>query len=269
MKAVILAAGVGRRLDGGDDHPPKALLRFDGKTLLQRHLEILASCGVRDVGIVVGYRAEAIEAELGRLGRRGDVQTLFNSRFREGSIVSLWTARQALAGAGDRPLLLMDADVLYDRRLMARLVGSAHANCLLLDRNIEPGDEPVKLCVRGGRIVDFQKRPTVAHEWHGESVGFFKFSPAIAASVAERCDAYVANGQAAFEYEEAIRDLILESLPGTFDFEDISGLPWTEIDFAEDLRRAMTEVLPLLEPLDARPAAAAAPAAAPRPSRHA
>jgi choline kinase len=265
MKAVILAAGVGRRLDGGDDHPPKALLRFDGKTLLQRHLEILAACGVREAAIVVGYRAETIEAEIGRLGRRDDVQLLFNPRFREGSIVSLWTARQVLAGAGERPVLLMDADVLYDSRLMARLVGSAHANCLLLDRNIEPGDEPVKLCVRGGRIVDFQKRPTVAHDWHGESVGFFKLSPPVAAAVAERCGAYVENGQAAFEYEEAIRDLILESLPGTFDFEDITGLPWTGIDFAEDVRRAASEVLPRLEPLPGGASAAAGAADAAHP----
>ncbi len=53
-------------------------------------------------------------------------------------------------------------DVLYDERLMARLLDSALPDCLLLDREIEPGDEPVKLCVRDGRIVDFRKRPTDA-----------------------------------------------------------------------------------------------------------
>jgi choline kinase len=138
----------------------------------------------------------------------------------------------------------MDADVLYDRRLMARLLDSTLPNCLLLDRAIEPGDEPVKLCVRAGRIVDFRKRPTLPYDWHGESVGFFRFSAATAAELADRAAAYVADGRRAMEYEEPIRDMILASnlndptTPARFGFEDISGLPWTEIDFPEDVAKA-------------------------------
>ena len=63
----------------------------------------------------------------------------------------------------------MDGDVIYDTRLMRQLIDAPLDNCLLMDRNIEPGDEPVKLCIRDGRIVDFHKRPTEAHDWHGES----------------------------------------------------------------------------------------------------
>src|SRR5918997_237686 len=83
-------------------------------------------------------------------------------------------------GVPEPKVLLKDGDVLYDTRLMERLVRSGIGNCLLMDRNIEPGDEPVKLCIRDGRIVDFHKIPKNAHDWHGESVGFFRLSPAIA-----------------------------------------------------------------------------------------
>ena len=63
MRALILAAGVGRRLCGGDtQYPPKALLRFVGKTLLQRHVEVLTSAGVDGLDIVVGYCKEAMIA---------------------------------------------------------------------------------------------------------------------------------------------------------------------------------------------------------------
>ena len=128
--------------------------------------------------------------------------------------------------------------MLYDARLMARLLESSKRNCLLLDRDIEPGEEPVKLCVSNGHIVDFHKRPKVPHEWHGESVGFFRFTNDAALELAARAQGYVDAGETHLEYEEPIRDMILAGPPGRFGFEDISGLPWTEIDFPEDVVKA-------------------------------
>lgn len=231
--ALILAAGIGRRLDGAQGPRPKALLRFGGRSLLARHVAALRAEGVEDVAVVTGFEADQLRAEV---GDDPQVRLLLNPDYREGSVVSLWTAREVLRAG--RPVVLMDADVLYDGRLMARLIGSRHPNCLLLDREIEPGDEPVKLCVAGGQIVDFRKRPTAAHEWHGESVGFFRFAPDAAAELATRCEDYVATGRRAMEYEEPIRDMMQSSPPDRFGFEDISGLPWTEIDFPEDVAKA-------------------------------
>jgi choline kinase len=244
-RALILAAGVGLRLHDGQPngaHVPKALLRFGGRSLLERHLEILRGAGVRDVTVVVGYRQHDIRAELD--GRAGETPRLmFNADFEKGSIVSLDAGRPILEGG--TPVILMDADVLYDVRLMARLLNSKQQNCLLLDRDIEPGDEPVKLCVSGGRIVDFHKRPKVAHEWHGESVGFFRFTADAAAELARRARDHIGSGRTDLEYEEPIRDMILSSPPERFGYEDISGLPWTEIDFPEDVVKAQA-LLPAL-----------------------
>lgn len=159
-----------------------------------------------------------------------------NPAFQRGSMVSLHAGRSVLTCGA--PVVLMDADVLYDRRVMARLLGSVSPNVLLLDRVIEPGDEPVKICIDGGHIVDFHKRPRVPHGWHGESVGFFRLAPDTAIELAERVTAYVAAGAVDLEYEEALRDLILAGPPGRFAFEDITGLPWIEIDFPEDVTRA-------------------------------
>jgi len=243
MRAVILAAGRGRRLGGFGDSQPKILLRFSGRSLLQRHLEILEHCGVAEIAIVVGYRAEAIRDEIKALGRAGQVTLIENPRYTEGSVVSLWSARDAL---GKGPSLLMDGDVLYDWRLMQRLTESPHANCLLMDRNIEPGEEPVKLCIADNRIVDFHKKPVNAHEFHGESVGFFRLSPDIATALLAGAGDYVASGRHDQEYEEPLRDLILTSAPDVFGYEDISGLPWSEIDFALDAVRARATIVPRL-----------------------
>ena len=238
-RALILAAGVGRRLCEKTPehlHRPKALLEFGGKSLLARHVEILRGAGITSITVIIGYAGEAIRAALAQLLDGPPVSVVVNPDFREGSVVSLCAGREVLR-TGD-PVILMDADVLYDRRLMTRLVESDLPNCLLLDRDIEPGDEPVKLCVREGRIVDFDKRPSAAYEWHGESVGFFRFSGATAAELADRTEHYVASGRRAKEHEEPIRDMIIASNPDRFGFEDISGLPWTEIDFPEDVVKA-------------------------------
>jgi choline kinase len=245
MKVILLAAGTGQRLGNGQEHHPKALLRFHSRTLLERHIEILCGFGLSDIAITVGYRAELVAEEVDRLGLAGTVQLIQNPHYREGSVVSLWAARDILASGA--PIVLMDADVLYDHRLMARLLESTIANCLLLDRNIDPGEEPVKICVYGDRIVDFHKRPQAKYDWHGESVGFFRFSPDAAYELIGRVADYIDTAERRlFEYEEPIRDMMLESPPGRFGFEDVSDLPWIEIDFPEDVRRARDVILPRL-----------------------
>jgi choline kinase len=238
--AVILAAGVGRRLGG---EGPKILLKFGGRTLLERHIAALHAEGVTDIALTVGHEADHIRGELRRLQLLDRVALVENPRYREGSIVSLRAQEVRLASG--REVLLMDGDVLYDHRMIARLLAAPHENVLLLDRAIEPGDEPVKICISGSRIVDFAKHPLEAHEWHGESVGFFRFSAVMATALAARVDAYIRAGKTALEYEAAIRDLIL-AYPDRFGCEEISDLPWTEIDFPEDVVRARHAILPQL-----------------------
>ncbi|HEX6002180.1 MAG TPA: 2-aminoethylphosphonate--pyruvate transaminase [Hyphomicrobiaceae bacterium] len=239
--AIILAAGVGRRLGQA---VPKVLLEFGGKSLLERHLAALRANNVRNVSITVGHRPDLISAELSRLGVRDRVTLVENPRYREGSVISVAAQRAQLAAG--KPVLLMDGDVLYDSRMLARLLQAAPENVLLFDRAIEPGDEPVKICLRGEVIVDFAKVPEHAHDRHGESVGFFRFSASMATALAERATAYVDGGRASAEYEAVIRDLIVAH-PNRVGVEDISDLPWTEIDFEADVVRARQEVLPRLQ----------------------
>lgn len=242
MDALILAAGVGNRLGELAGERPKSLLEFGGLSLLARHLDALAGVGVERLTVCVGYQHALIEAELTRHARI-PVTTVHNPLFRAGSVRSLWTAREALTRG--QALLLMDADVLYAPRLLRTLAQSVHSNCFLLDRELPPGDEPVKICVRDGHIVEFRKipDPAIAYDYAGESVGFFKFGPAAAAELAARTETYIAQQREGEAYEEPIRDMVLaRSQP--LAFEDITGTPWIEIDFPDDLRRARDDILP-------------------------
>jgi choline kinase len=241
--AIILAAGIGRRLASTHQNP-KVLLEFGGSSLLARHLAALAAHGIEDVAITIGHQADMIRQAVAALAPAQRITFVENPDYRNGSVVSL--AVQAPQLRSGRPILLMDGDVLYDQRMIGRLLTGTAENVMLVDPVLEPGDEPVKICFREGTIVDFRKRPEHPHDRHGESVGFFRFAPQMAADLAGQAEAYLAAGKAALEYEEAIRDLLL-SEPNRFGAVDVGDLPWTEIDFEQDVARARNEILPQLQ----------------------
>jgi choline kinase len=249
MRAIILAAGRGLRLQQPDERQmPKCLLQFGGMSLLERHLRILKGAGVDEIVLALGYRHERIEAELERLHCQPRPEIVLNPRFELGSVLTVHTAADAMRRGGD--VLLMDADVLYDQRIAAALVaGEQPRNRVLIDRDFEAGDEPVKLCISGGVPVELRKKlaPELIYDTIGESVGFFRFDQAGARRLTELVAGYIDRDCAHMPHEEAVRDLLLER-SHVFDVADVTGAPWIEIDFPTDVVRAAHEVLPQLQP---------------------
>jgi choline kinase len=117
----------------------------------------------------------------------------------------------------------------------------------LIDRELEPGEEPVKICLRGGRIVEFGKIVVGAFDVVGEWPGFMRLEPALATELATTADRFLAAGRNEESYEPAIREMLLTGSPDRFGVEDITGLPWIEIDTPEDLRRAQEIVAQRLD----------------------
>ncbi len=249
MRAVILAAGCGSRLQQARDRQlPKCLLRFGGPTLLQRHLHLLKRVGVDEIVLALGFRHELVRAELDRLVWRPRPEIMLNDRYELGSVLTVHTVAEAMTRGGD--ILLMDADVLYDERILTALVaGRGPVNRLLIDRDFEAGDEPVKVCMRDGLPIEMRKQipPELKYDFIGESVGFFRFDEAGARRLAVLAAAYVEGARTFAPHEEALRDLLLERSQ-IFDVADVTGAPWIEIDFPDDVARASLDVLPQLQP---------------------
>lgn len=249
MHAVLLAAGLGQRLIDITGGGPKCLLPFGGSSLLERHLRELAGQGVYRLSVVVGNEAMQIEQALsaiaGEVAPEMTVTTVHNAAFRQGSAASVLAAREALEG--DTPILLMDADVLYDHRLLAVFVGEGAPDRLAIDCSVAADDaEAVKVALADGRIRAFDKTLAADLAWDtlGESVGFFRLSPATADRLLTACaEAHAADEDA--PYERALQELMTAD-DARFAACDITGLPWIEIDYPEDVDRAVDEVLPAL-----------------------
>src|SRR5262245_57234359 len=242
MKAIIYAAGRGTRLQS---EWPKMLLEFGGRTLLEWHALRLREAGVSDVVLVTGYRREQIAELLPGICAQHDVavREIVNPRFHEGSLVSLKVSLPEIEDSSE-PLLLMDADVFYPTEMLHRLIGSAHRTTLLLDRNFSTDDDdPMLVPVKNGRPIEFRKQWSGDADFVGESIGFFKIAPVDFPLLIKETHARSRDSSCAASYDDVLRTLVLA---GRFGYEDVTVLPWIEIDFPADVIRARNELVPAI-----------------------
>src|SRR5262249_36387610 len=232
----------GRRLGRPDQ--PKSMLEFGGKSLIARHVDALAFVGCTHLTVVVGHLREAIDGELARIAPPMPVTVRFNESYREGSVVSLWVAREDLSSS--EPTIVMDGDVLYDSELLLRLRDDGGASAFLVDPRSDETGEEMMVAVRGGRARHIARRVgkgDAQGSWDsvGESVGFLKIGAQHAAPMRAMLEAHVAAGHRTTEYE-AVYDTFLDA--HEVGVVPVGDAPWTEIDFEEDVARARDVVLP-------------------------
>ena len=111
MRAMLLAAGYGKRMRPLTDHTPKPLLRVGGRRLVEWHLERLARAGFTEVVINTAWLGEQIEQTLGD-GRAWGVRIRYS---REGEpLETAGGIRQALSLLGDEPFVVINADIWTD-----------------------------------------------------------------------------------------------------------------------------------------------------------
>lgn len=240
MQALVLAAGVGRRLRPLTDHQPKCMVKVGGQPLIVRALHAMKAAGIDEVVLVVGYQSDAIIEALGDeyLGMRmvyvdnPDYATTNN-------LYSLWLARDALRG----PLLLLEADLLYDVGILEALVAHPESNVAIVDPYQAHMDGTVILAEEGSLRAESMvlKRDQASDFDYGralKTVNLYKLSqeliedqflPALSEWVgSSRLDQY---------YEAVFADLIgqkaitMHALP-------IAPYRWAEVDDVADHERA-------------------------------
>lgn len=236
MKAIILAAGKGTRLDGAAVKP-KCLVEIGGSTLLHRQIDTLRSLNVNKIVVVIGFGGDSIRQECGE-----DISFVENMQFAEtSSLYSLWLAREHLTDG----FVVLNSDVLFHPQMLADLLESERDDALLIsDADPDPlGDEEMKVKVKEELVVDISKDIDPV-EADGENVGIVKFSPSGARLLVDYMNTLIASGAvkdwAPRAFREFARRHPLHAL-------STRGLPWIEIDFPEDYQRAVSEVYPKIE----------------------
>ncbi len=126
MQALILAAGMGKRLGELTSDRTKCMIELFGETLIERMLGQLARQGIRRATIVVGYRAEGVKELLGSRFADIEIEYLENPIYdKTNNIYSLYLAKQALL---EDDTLLIESDLVFEDSVFERVLKDSRPN---------------------------------------------------------------------------------------------------------------------------------------------
>ncbi len=235
MKAIILAAGVGSRIRPMTDNCPKSLLRIDGKTILEMMISNLQDCGINEIVFVLGYLQEQIKEFVKTDFPNLNAHYITNERYAETNTgFSLMLAKDLI---GESAFIKFDADIVFDKEILQRLIECDYENCLCIDKNINLDAEEIKVIVEDENRIVKASKTVNPKEAVGESIGIEKISRETAKLLFSELELMMQDKQHHQEYYEgAYERLIEKNVP--FHALNISGLRWTEIDTHEDFATA-------------------------------
>jgi phosphoenolpyruvate phosphomutase len=175
MKAIIIAAGKGTRLKYYTEDLPKCMLKFGGKTLLQRQIEALKANGINDISIIKGYQKEKINY--------AGYKYYINDRYEHNNILnSLFYAEPEM----NSDVILSYADILYEKDVVSRLLESRHDISIMVDidwkgyykkRKDHPIQEAESVVFdSNNRVVKIGKIMAKKQDVHGEFIGMMKLT---------------------------------------------------------------------------------------------
>lgn len=232
-RAIILAAGQGRRLLPLTAERPKCLVRIGDRPLLARQLDALLEAGISDITVVTGFRADAVETLLtGSYAGRG-VHALFNPFFEVAdNLASCWLARERMSG----DFLLLNGDTVFEPALLARVLAAPPAPITLtVDTKDSYDDDDMKVELDGMRVRHVGK--TLRHEQvHAESIGLLYFRASGAALFREALEQAMRHPTSLRLWYLSMIDTL--AADGSVQACSIRGLRWSEVDFPADLARA-------------------------------
>jgi len=234
MKAVILAAGRGKRLYPYTKYIPKCLLDIGGETILEHQINHIRDCGIDEVVIVIGFGFEKVENFLRNYDSLGmKIKTLYNPFYQStNSLISLWIAR----GEMDGDIVVMNGDDVFEIEVFEQVLATRDEK-ICLPIKVKPAyeEEDMKVHMQGKRIIEIGK--TLTNRSSAESVGIRVFRDTGVEFLKRAIEEEMRiEGAEKKWYISSIHRLIrkgykVKSL-------DIQDLFWMDVDYPSDLFKA-------------------------------
>lgn len=254
-RAIIIAAGMGRRLSPYTDDRPKCLVEIAGRSMLHRQIDLYRSVGVTDIVIIRGYRA----AQLGEaFADEPGVRFVENRDFERNNILlSLMCASREM----DTGFYCSYGDIVYRPAVLQKLAATPCDLGLVVDpfwaetyegRDAHPiGEAELAAVEKGdgdGRVTRVGKKAVPIEAARGEFIGLWRCSPSgadwLRAQFQLRLQQIGLDGpygraprlQVAY-LTDLFNDLIDQGRPVSA-VEIESPRSWREIDTVQDFERA-------------------------------
>jgi len=239
MQAVILAAGIGKRLKPITDTIPKCLVPVNGKPMLINTLELLESRGIKEVMIVVGYLKEKVYEVVGHSFGKIKISYIENDIYdKTNNVYSLWLARDRL----NKDTILLECDLYYGADLIDKLLDSKQ-ECKVLVSKFEPFMRGTVVEIGPNNVI---KRLITTEEQHPgfnfsdkyKTINIYYFSGAFLQQyLVPNLDLYVKTYGTSSYYEVVLGALIYLRKP-EIHATIADAIKWFEIDDENDLHKA-------------------------------
>lgn len=227
MIAIILAAGTGTRLRPLTENIPKALLKLNDVTIIERLVKSFVSNDVKKFIFVVGHYKEKVEkiSEILAEKYKINIDIVENKKYDQtNTSCSTYLASKDI----DEDFILVNGDNIMDSTIIEKIVKSNHSS-MVIDNDKKLTEESFKIIVDNGIIKDIGKELEI-NESYGEFIGLSKvikkdlneFNKILLNLIKEDPQNY---------YDYAYEEL---SKKNHLDFILTNGLKWTEIDDHDD-----------------------------------
>ena len=241
MRAIILAAGSGLRLDQHTKDIPKVLIDINGKSILERQISLLRENGVNEIFVVTGYQREK--------HIRQDVEYIFNPKYSETEqLTSMMTARRKIAG----DVLIIFGDIIFDSDILQQVLSSNDDITIPIDLNWEksyeeePNKPADKVLVDQKKIVKISAKEISLESKNeiGEFLGIIKLSTAGSKILVKKYEELEKSHTGKFHDADSLNkaklvDILQELIDSKIEiFPSIISGKWCEIDTPKDLERA-------------------------------
>jgi histidinol-phosphate/aromatic aminotransferase/cobyric acid decarboxylase-like protein/choline kinase len=241
MRAIILAAGLGRRMMPLTEHVHKTLLTIGGQPIIDRLIRGLSENGIIRIAIVTGYRAQELESHVLTQFPELEFSFVRNELYEStNNIHSLALAFEQLDFAED--IILLESDLIYEPAVLRRLIASKHDNVAVVDRYRIGLD---------GTVVAVSESKVVTHVIPGslqgpgfdfsdkyKTLNIYKFSAEFCRGTFSRLLSYYSHTIDNNCYYELILGILIYMQQARIHAEILSGELWAEVDDPNDVRNA-------------------------------
>lgn len=236
MQAVILAAGMGKRLQEYTKNNTKCMVDVNGETLVQRLLNMLDKKGLSRIVVVIGYEGQKLINYIGTLGVQTPIEYVDNPIYdKTNNIYSLALAKDYLVAENT---LLFESDIIFDEDCIDCLIEDERDNLALVDKYEGWMDGTCMVIDDDDNIVDFVSGKRLDYSCtddYYKTVNIYKFSKEFSElTYVPFLEAYkksVGNN----EYYETVIRLIAMLPNNDLKAKRLNGQCWYEIDDIQDL----------------------------------
>ncbi len=239
MQAIILAAGMGKRLKELTSENTKCMIKVNGITLIERMLSQLDQFGLSKIVIVIGYKGERLRNYIEKLSVKTPIEYVENQDYyKTNNIYSLFLARKYLV---QEDTLLLESDLIFETSVLECIINDERNTLALVDKYESWMDGTVVKISSRDQISDFIPGKKFKFSDIGEyykTVNIYKFSKEFSKThYVPFLEAYsMALGNNEY-YEQVLRVITLLDNP-VIKAKKLDGQMWYEIDDIQDLNIA-------------------------------